>query len=326
MIFKCVNCGGNVIYSPEKAGMYCPYCDSDESGEKAQGAGFTCISCGAPLEVEEFTSACKCKYCGSYSILEERVEGEFTPHLVLPFKVGKKQAKEKIVEQFKKKRFIPSDFLSEAKMEKMEGNYVPFFMYDYDCKYHYEGIGKKVRVWRSGNTEYTETSLYKVERNMDVDFAGIPVDASKGMKDDMMDLLEPYDYQALEQFQDKYLSGFLSERYNMGSEELSIRAREKAKKDAESMIKSTLTAYQSVKTESDEANLSLKDTKYSLLPVWSYLYEYGGKKYEFHLNGQTGKLVGEPPISTKKVVAYSTTTFLGVFAILNFLRMILEVI
>lgn len=326
MIFKCVNCGGNVIYSPEKGCMYCPHCDSEDSAEKVQGTDFTCISCGAPLETGEFTSACKCKYCGSYAILEERVGGEFTPHLVLPFKVGKKQAKEKIIEQFKKKRFIPSDFLSEARLEKMEGNYVPFFMYDYDCKYHFEGIGKKVRVWRSGNTEYTETSLFKVERNMDIDFAGIPVDASTAMDDNMMDLIEPYDYKALERFEDKYLSGFLAERYNMSADELSERARGKAKKDAESMMKNTITGYGSVKTEVDQADFDLKGTQYSLLPVWSYQYEYGDKKYEFHLNGQTGKLVGEPPISSKKVAAYSATTFALVFALLNFIRMILEVI
>ena len=37
MFFRCKNCGGNVVYSPERHGMYCPFCESGESGERAEG-------------------------------------------------------------------------------------------------------------------------------------------------------------------------------------------------------------------------------------------------------------------------------------------------
>lgn len=326
MIFKCENCGGNAIYAPEKAGMYCPYCGNRETEAKEPGKGLVCAGCAAPLEVTDFTSACKCKYCGSYNIIEERVEGEYTPHLVLPFRLGKKEAKNRIVEQFKKKRFLPSTFLNDAYLEKMEGNYVPFFLYDYLCRYHFEGTGKKIRIWRTGDTEYTETSIFQIERNLDIDFSKIPVDASYAMEDGMMDLLEPYDYSALENFQEKYLSGFLAERYNTDYETLSVRAKAKAKSDAEHMARNTMEGYQSIEANNQMADLELKEINYSLLPVWSYQYEYGGKKYKFHLNGQTGKLVGEAPISYKKVAAYSGTMFACIFTILNLIRMILEVI
>ena len=52
MIFKCKNCGGNSVYSPEKKMMYCPHCESEESQEKLTGVGLTqCGNCGAPLDL-----------------------------------------------------------------------------------------------------------------------------------------------------------------------------------------------------------------------------------------------------------------------------------
>ena len=85
----------------------------------------------------------------------------------------KEQAKEILRKEFGKKLFVPSSFLKAASLDKMEGDYVPFFLYDFDCKYRFAAKGKKIRKWRSGNTEYTETSIFQIYRDMDVDFSRI---------------------------------------------------------------------------------------------------------------------------------------------------------
>lgn len=82
MYFRCKNCGGNVVYSPERHGMYCPYCESEGSEERAEGqtgALTLCPNCGGEVEVREHTSATQCPYCDSYLIFNERVEGRFSP-------------------------------------------------------------------------------------------------------------------------------------------------------------------------------------------------------------------------------------------------------
>lgn len=38
MLFRCRNCGGNVVYSPEKGKMYCPHCEGIDS-EETEGKG-----------------------------------------------------------------------------------------------------------------------------------------------------------------------------------------------------------------------------------------------------------------------------------------------
>ena len=44
--------------------------------------------------MKEYNSTCKCEYCESYIIIDERVRGEYEPELVLPFQIGMEQAVE----------------------------------------------------------------------------------------------------------------------------------------------------------------------------------------------------------------------------------------
>lgn len=326
MIFKCKNCSGNVIYSPERHKMYCPYCDSVDSDEKkTEGQSLvTCINCGGEIQVGEFTSASKCPYCDNYIIFDERVTGEYEPHLIIPFHFSRDMTKKLMRDKFKSCVFAPGDFLSEVKLDSMSGMYVPFWMYDYHVRGTYDGEGSKIRKWVSGEREYTETSVYHIVRDMEVDFDKMPVDASDAMPDATMDLMEPYDYKALEKFKEEYMSGFFAERYNKDALTSEPRAVEKAKKDAETILRQSIGGYTGLKSANDnQVTIARTDTNYALLPVWIYNYKYKGQDYRFHINGQTGKVIGKVPISTGKVWGYGATMFGAWFAILMLVRQLL---
>lgn len=325
MIFKCKNCEGNVVYSPEKHGMFCPFCDSEGSEERkdfAEGELQICPNCGGEVPVKEHTSATQCPYCDNYLIFNERVEGEYEPDLVIPFQLGKEKCKELIREKFKKCLFAPSDFLSEVRLNSMEGDYVPFWFYDYDINCDFQAEGTKVRSWTSGDTQYTETSYYNIVRNMSVDFQKIPVDASVGMPDDVMDLLEPYNYAMLEPFKPEFMSGFEGEKYNMVSNVVEPRAKQKMTEDVEQMLKSSYAGYATVRTQHKNIKEVNSAVNYGLLPVWKYIYTYQEKEYPFYVNGQTGKIVGTAPISSKKVWAYAGTLWACLTFILTMLNII----
>ena len=309
MIFKCKNCGGNTIYSPEKKMMVCPYCDSEESytrKDKETSYGLdVCPDCGGTIPVEQFDSAMKCPYCGNSVIFNERVEGEYLPKFVIPFELGKEKTKGLIRDRFKKFTFAPADFLSEARLDSMYGIYVPFWFFNFDTNAHFHGEGTKVRTWVSGNYRYTETSYYDVVRNMDIPFRKLPVDASIKIDYRIMDLMEPYDYQKLADFKPEYLSGFNAEYYNMTADALQERAQGKMKKDAEAILKSSITGYASVRQTEQSINVKQQTEDYGLMPVWRYVYEYKNQEYPFYVNGETGKIIGKAPLSKGKVWAYS---------------------
>ena len=52
-------------------------------------------------------------------------------------------------------------------------------------------------------------------------------------------------------------------------------------------------------------NIQLERGKvhYALLPVWMLSTDWGGKRYMFAVNGQTGKTVGDLTLNKKKVAA-----------------------
>ena len=58
-------------------------------------------------------------------------------------------------------------------------------------------------------------------------------------------------------------------------------------------------------------NIDLKRKKayFALLPVWVYCYRFRGKEYVYHINGQTGKVIGKTPTDSKKAVLYTATVF-----------------
>ena len=49
--------------------------------------------------------------------------------------------------------------------------------------------------------------------------------------------------------------------------------------------------------------------RYAMMPVWLLSTRYRGKVYKFAMNAQTGKFVGELPISWRK--------FWGIFALIT---------
>lgn len=327
MIFKCKNCGGNVVYDPERKEMVCPYCDGIQTQEREAGKGLTvCSNCGAPMEAGEYGSAVRCEYCGHYTIFEERVEKEYRPQFILPFRLGQKTAAERMKAEFKRRIFAPDSFLSEASVGKMEGSYVPFWLYDMSADCYYSGTGTKVRVWTRGDTQYTETSYYQVIREMEVDFDKVPVDASIDLNDEVMDLLEPYQYGELEDFAPEYMSGFLGEVYNKSAEELSERAEDRAREDAKSLVRETVAGYSTILPQQETIQLARRQAHYALLPVWCYRYRYREKDYDCFVNGQTRKVVGKAPVSAGCIAAYGGTFFLCMLAIMALVTAILEVL
>lgn len=326
MIFKCKNCGGNVIYSPEKHQMLCPYCESVESGERegrCEGNLKICTNCGGEVPVEKHTSATRCPYCDNYLILDERVEGAYEPKRIIPFQMGREVCKQAIRSQFKRFLFAPADFLSEAGLEHIQGTYVPFWFYDYDAHCELMGEGIKERSWTTGDMRYTETSFYDVYRDMDIQFRGIPVDASVGMPDDVMDNMEPYSYGQMKDFKPEYMSGFYAEKYNMEAKTVELRAKSRMEESAKTLLSQTCSEYGSMSIRSSRIETTDSKTQFGLLPVWKYVYRYKNTDFPFYVNGQTGKIVGTPPLSKAKMYCYSGTIWACLTVILLLLRYLL---
>lgn len=62
---------------------------------------------------------------------------------------------------------------------------------------------------------------------------------------------------------------------------------------------------------------------YVLLPVWMVSYDYERAEHIFAMNGQTGKVVGKPPISSGKVAAWFSGIAGGTFLALKLVSLMM---
>jgi hypothetical protein len=133
------------------------------------------------------------------------------------------------------------------------------------------------------------------------------------MDDTLMDSIEPYEYSTMVEFNTAYLSGYLAEKYDVDAEQNKERVNKRIRNSVEQLFKRDVTGYTTVHTEGANINLDHGKVRYALLPVWMVNTVYNDKRYTFAMNGQTGKLTGELPVSPLR----SFVMVSAVFAVLT---------
>ena len=275
---------------------------ADWGADAGSMKAYSCPSCGAELLCDVTTAATSCPYCGNPSVLPGQFTGSLKPDFVLPFKLSKKDAIKALKKHYLKKPLLPSTFSKANHLEEVKGVYVPFWMYDGKASGSAQFHATAVRTYTSGDYEITETSHYDVCRAGSIDFEKVPVDASSKMPDDYMDSIEPYDYAELKPFSTAYLPGFLADKYDVSVEDSRERADKRCTGSLVSALERTVSGYTTCIETSRDIRLKRGKVHYALLPVWILNTKWEGKDFLFAMNGQTGKLVGSLPVSTKRVV------------------------
>ena len=263
---------------------------------------YVCNSCGAAVITDQNTTATFCAFCGSPTIIAERLVQERTPDYVLPFQYGREAAINGFFEWCKAGRFTPVQFVKKENVEKITGLYVPFWLFDTEADMNLSAIGKKVSSSTTGRSTYTTTSYYNVIRSRHIDWNNIPLDGATRIDDKLMEIVEPFNYEDLKPFDMKYLAGFFADKYDLSADKLMERLTKRLSLYVNTIFKDSTKAYNSVSSVNDATRYQEPTFHYALMPVWILNYKYLGKTYTFAMNGQTGKIAGDPPVSRVKLV------------------------
>ena len=345
--YQCPACGGPLKFDPASGRLTCEYCGSDyataeiealyrdkdreaeQAAKKAarkpapegshwseaEAAGlkvYNCPSCGAELICDGTTAATSCPYCGNPSIVPGQLGGALRPDWVIPFKLDKAEAVQALKKHYRRRPLLPKLFSEQNHLEEIKGVYVPFWLFDGFTEGSVTYKAEKVRHYSQGNYSVTETSHYQVLRGGSVQFARIPADGSSKMPDAHMEAIEPYDMTALQPFSTAFLPGYLADKYDIDATASRPRAESRAEKSTIDAFRDTVEGYSSVTTQNADVAFRTSDTRYALLPVWLLSTTWQGKNFLFAMNGQTGKLIGDLPVSKGRAWAW----FLGLWAAL----------
>ncbi|MBM4764646.1 hypothetical protein [Bacillus sp. B15-48] len=348
IVYKCINCGGPLAFKAESQNWTCDYCLSEFSEQEVKdfisneqikaeattseevlhqqevqdkefadhAKGYTCKSCGAEIVTDDTTAATFCYYCHNPTIIPRRLEGEYRPEKVIPFKLNREKATEAFINWCKKKPLLPKSFTSASQLEKLSGIYVPFWLFDSDTQGQVDGEATRVRSYTRGDIRYTETKYYHVGREGKAIFRDLPADGSKKMDDELMSILEPYNYHDLKDFSMSYLSGYLAEKYDMDQNDVYGRVSNIIRNNMNTLLRQTIQGYSTVSIKNSNVQMKKVEATYVLLPVWMFSYQFKGKTYIFAMNGQTGKIAGRLPISIGRASSWFGMASAGMFAIL----------
>ena len=287
---------------------------------------YTCENCGMEILSDINTGVTSCFYCKNTLLLKNRLESEFNPDYIIPFKITKEVAIKTLKKFCKPKCLIPGIFNIKKYIKDIRGIYVPFRIYDFDSTGEIEVEGNKITTWVSNGNKYIKTDKYSVIRAGNISFDNISVCCSKKIENEIMKYVEPFDYKDFKKFNYSYLLGFLSEKYNLTNEEMIKEANNKAKNLFIEEMKKDIKGYDKITEIKNSINLNNLNSYNVLLPIWFLNIKYKNKVYTFVMNGQTGKIEGNIPVDIKKTIFMWISLFVIVFIVLlllNLLKVIL---
>ena len=100
-----------------------------------------------------------------------------------------------------------------------------------------QGEARNVRVWRTGNTEYTETKYYQVSREGDVKLENLTENALGKANQELICGVMPYDFKDVKKFQLGFLSGFLAEKRDIEKKQIEKKVQQEARESAEKLMR-----------------------------------------------------------------------------------------
>ena len=334
----CPCCGGSLKFEASLQKVKCEYCDTefevndlkelndsantieentnwdtssnDEFNEDDALNVYLCQTCGGEVMCDENTTSTLCPYCGNPVILKGRLTGGLKPNYIIPFKLEKDAAKVNLMSYLKGKVLLPNDFKKLNEVKEVTSLYVPYWLFDASVN----GIAKfrttKVRTWSDSNYRYKETKHYSVIRGGEISFEKLPVDASRKMDDKMMESIEPFNFKEAKDYDNAYIVGYAADKYDVSQEETFNRANTRIKEGTVDALRSTIHGYDTVDLTDATINYDSNSAYYAYYPVWTLNSEYKEKKYQFAMNGQTGKLTGNLPISRIKAFLITLLSFI----------------
>lgn len=330
---KCPTCNAPLKYDAIKGEFKCEYCNNVYTLEKLEEYkssqeeytkpkktfdmdGYHCSSCGAEIITGENVASTSCVYCKNTAIIKERLTGVYAPSKIITFNYTKEDAIKAFQKKCHGRLLLPKAFNDPKNIQDMEGLYVPFWLYDCDNDASLTARCTKVKSWEDHRYHYTKTDTYHVSRKGKLHFEKVPADGSSRFDDIIMSAIEPFDYSEFKPFNMSYLSGYISEKYDVDSEPAYDVTLKRIKDDSKKYLLDSIQNYTTKIATSTSDNVVLNKTDYALLPVWVLNIKFKDKIYHFAYNGQTGKMVGEIPVDKGKLLLTILISFITPLLIL----------
>ena len=133
----------------------------------------------------------------------------------------------------------------------------------------------------------------------------------------MLEGILPFPIEDYKDFSMPYLQGYLAKKRDIEREDISSEVKERMNSYAKTILSRT-AHYDNLDVTHLDVGIIKSHWEYSLLPLWILTYKKKHKRnkdkdktYIYAMNGSTGKVYGELPVSIPKLALAALGAFLG---------------
>lgn len=288
-----------------------------QTGYGGEKRSIKCKSCGGVNTVDANVVSTECPFCGSNQIVpQEQVAQVIKPESLLPFNVDQAKAISLFRTWLGSGFFRPNPVkkIAQEAQAKIQGVYLPFWTFDaFTSSWwqaeagHYYYITEN--VWVTNNKGQRVQQARQVQKirwepasgHLPLFLNDVLVPAAGHIDKAMIQSLYPFDTKALVPYKPEYLAGWGAEAYSVDLKQ--------GWTAGQALMKSQIEQACAAQVPGDtQRNLRVNTAfskmtyKHVLFPVWIASYRYNDKIYHFLVNGQTGEVQGQAPISWIKVM------------------------
>jgi hypothetical protein len=312
----CKVCGGLV----EPGDKFCHACGAVQETAPAaapvvEQKHFRCQNCSAEITVDPGQRSFTCPFCDSTYVIElpPTESGREPPEFVIGFAVTPQAAVEKFQAWLRQNGwFRPSDLKAAQIQDKMRGVYLPFWSFSMLAESRWSSqIGEywyrteTYTVVEDGKTvtrtrQVRETEWWNLSGLHNNYYSGYLVSGSKGLPQAVAERIKPFRLEALKRYQPYFLAGWLGEEYSIVKD----AALDLCKQEFSRWEQQNVAGFLPGDTQSGtvvETEFSNINSDLILLPIYLLTYRYRDKVYRFLINGQTGKMAGDKPLSPWRI-------------------------
>lgn len=332
----CPECGGDAEWNPAKQALACPYCGTvlpwtegqdqigatirehpleealasvspDARGLMDEKKSVKCESCQAISIFDPTRAAQRCDFCGSPSIVPvESMQDVITPESLLPVVVPEPQVRDKLREWYGSRWFAPNKLKRAALTDTLHGIYLPYWTFDAhavsswtaEAGYYYY---VSVSDGKGGTRQERRTRWESCSGNLAHFFDDDLVPGTVGVHLNLLRKVEPFPtIDQLKAYEPAYVRGWTVERYQVDLRKASEMSRSQMDSVMYRLCENDVPGdtHRSLQVYTDYSGRTFKHV---LVPVWLATYTYGAKSFQVVVNGFTGKMAGEHPLSWVKI-------------------------
>ena len=270
-----------------------------------------CRACGAKILFEPLHRTVRCPYCDSPSVIDRPATPDRPdPAFVVGFSVDRNKATHQMRRFIARKKLAPPGLRGKT-AERVSGVYLPTYLYSAVASSSFHAtIGEDYYVTEVSRDSKGRTSVKRKRKTEYYQLRGphrsyvgdVVVTASRGIPNDEVEGVEPFDLGGLRRFSSSMVSGWISEEPSMTRTECLQLARRESTGKIRGIVRRFMPGDSCRGIESQTA-LSEEAIDLVLLPVWVFAMRYREDRPPIRLlvNGQTGKAWGKVPVSWKKV-------------------------